>query len=133
MRRLALEQPERRQLTLGVDDTEHGINAEAAYEFVLKISTANLESEFVQGARAESGPAQRAGNATGLALVAQPKEPVVCAGRAVNIEVTDDAGGASHGDHRYMRRVQVISATAREHLDREPVAFAFDQDSRRLH
>lgn len=130
---LALEEPERRELALGFDYTQHGLDAQAADQFVLQIGPANVEAEFVQGSRTYSGAGQRTGNTAGLALVAKPKEPVIRAGRAIVRQKTDDAGSTSHGHHRYPLGVQVMAALTGEHLDRQAVAFAFDKDSRRLH
>lgn len=103
-----MEEPERREFVLSRDDVEHGIDPEAADEFVLEIGVADMEPELGQRAGPDTGPAERAGYATGFPCITKSQQPVACAIRAVAVQEMDDVGRASHRYHRHPQGCQVV-------------------------
>ncbi len=90
-----MEDPERCELTLSLDDVEYGVDPEAADEFVLQINITDLEPKLGQRTGTNTCPFERAGDATSLPGITQTKQPVPW-GVRVAVEEVDDAGGASH-------------------------------------
>lgn len=130
---LALEEPERREFVLSRDDVEHGIDPEAADEFVLEIGVTDMEPELGQRTGPDTCPAERAGYATGFPCITKAQQPVACAIRAVAVQEMGDVSRASHRYHRHPQGCQVLAKAKGQSLDRQPVTLALDQHRRRLH
>ena len=79
LRRLALQDPERREFALGRDDVEHGIDPKATDEFVLQVGVTDVEPKLGQRTGPDTCPGERTGDDTGLAGITQAEQPVACA------------------------------------------------------
>ncbi|MDI3193949.1 hypothetical protein QK290_06060 [Pseudarthrobacter sp. AL07] len=71
LRRLVLEDPERRELALSRDDTGKAVNPKATDEFILQVGVTDVEAKLRQRARPDACPAERTGDATGLPHITQ--------------------------------------------------------------
>lgn len=121
-----MEDPERCELALSLDDVEYGVDPQAADEFVLQIGITDLEPKLGQRTRTNTRPFERAGDAKGFSCITQTKQPVVSAIGTIALQEVDDAGGASHGTDRHSLGCQVMAKAKGQRLDGHTVALALD-------
>lgn len=134
LRRLALEGPERGQLTLSVDNPFHGGEPERADQLVLQIRLAYEEApQFNVGASevgSEPGPPQTALEVAFLRGVAQARQPDVEPLGTEQLQGASDVLRTPDGRDGDAFRVEITTTALGERFERTLVADAFDEHDR---
>ncbi len=131
LRRLALHDPQRRQLTLALDDALDGVDTEGADELVLEVTVAHEESECLQllarQVVAEAGTLQSATESRLLPCVAEATHVQVPSAWSVMLDVSGDVGRATDRHDRHPGAGEVEVSSRRQRLQRGEVAEALDE------
>jgi len=131
---LSLENAERLEFALGIDDPFHGGNAESANQLVLQVGDAHVEPEALhRGPRevgAKAGSLETTPEVTLLRGVAEPSNFQVKPLRTEPIEEAADVRRTPHRLDRNALGIQLPTAAPCQRFERELVADAFDKDDR---
>jgi hypothetical protein len=131
---LSLQDPERPQLALRIDDPFHLIGAESVDQFVFQIGGASEEPELLQARvgipRAETGPLEAAPEASFFRGVIKTCQPDAEAAWTIAVKEMADVRRAFHGQNADPLGVQVTATPLGQRLQGIPVTQSFDKDDR---
>lgn len=131
---LLLEDAERSEVSLSVDDLLHGGGTESSDQLVLQIGDAHVEPQpFQLGASevsAEAGPFETPLEVALLCSVTEPRQPDVETSRAEQGDEAPDRPRASHRDDGDTFSLKIAPMAYGERLECGLVAGPFDEDDR---
>jgi uncharacterized damage-inducible protein DinB len=131
LRRLALHDAQRRQLTFALDDALDGFDTEGADELVLEVAVAHEESECLKSLAgqvlAEAGALQSATESRLLPCVAQATDLQVASAWSVMLDVSGDVRRATDRHDRHPVASEVEVSSRRQRVQRGQVTQALDE------